>query len=44
MTSARGTGALRIVPDSRTPIEAADLIVVIGARPSLERLAEVAAA
>ncbi|HVC43887.1 MAG TPA: potassium channel protein [Candidatus Binataceae bacterium] len=40
----RGAGALTIVPDSDTRIEAGDLIVVIGARPSLERLAETAAA
>jgi K+/H+ antiporter YhaU regulatory subunit KhtT len=44
MTLARAAAAGAIVPDSLTLIEAGDLIVVVGARPSLERLAESASA
>lgn len=39
----RGLDPIAIIPDEQTVIEAGDLIVVIGARPSLERLAESAA-
>ncbi len=39
----RGADPLTIIPDEQTIIEAGDLIVVIGARISLERLAESAA-
>jgi len=39
----RGADPLTIIPDEQTVIEAGDLIVVIGARLSLERLAESAA-
>lgn len=38
----RGNDPIAIIPDEQTTIEADDLIVVIGARPSLERLAEAA--
>lgn len=36
----RGSDPIAIIPDEQTMIEAGDLIVVIGARQSLERLAE----
>jgi voltage-gated potassium channel len=36
----RGAEPIAIIPDERTAIESGDLIVVIGARISLERLAE----
>lgn len=39
----RGADPIAIIPDEQTVIEAEDLIVVIGARGSLERLAESAA-
>ncbi|HEX3408968.1 MAG TPA: potassium channel protein [Candidatus Binataceae bacterium] len=40
----RGVDPISIIPDEQTLIEAGDLIVVIGARQSLARLAESAAA